>query len=72
MNKSHDEKNKGVSYYTTFRPQERAEPACVYIGANAGLKNKMYTAIQMPSFSALQVVCYCLISHQVKLIQSLH
>jgi hypothetical protein len=32
----------------------------------------MCTAIQMPSFSALQVVFVSLISHQVKIIQSLH
>jgi len=35
-------------------------------------KTVMCTAIQMPSFSALQVVFFSLISHQVKIIQSLH
>jgi hypothetical protein len=35
-------------------------------------KTVMCTAIQMPSFSALQVVFVSLISHQVKIIQSLH
>jgi len=64
--KSHDEEKTEVYYYTTFPEPERihGEPMLVQMQDS---KTVMCTAIQMPSFSALQVVFFSLISHQVKI-----
>jgi len=60
-----DEEKTKVDYYKTFPERKHGEPALVPMQDS---KTVMLSAIQMPSFSALQVVFVYLISHQVKII----
>jgi len=70
--KSHDEEKTKVSYYTTFPEQIRGEPAAVNVGVNAGLKNSNVYCYSNAILQCLASCIFSLISHQVKIIQSLH
>ena len=69
--KSRSTPKRKVEYYKEFTEPKRHEPAAVNVGAHAGLKNSNVYCYSN-AFSALQVVFVSLISHQVKIIQSLH
>jgi len=56
----------------TFPEQIRGEPAAVNVGANAGLKNSNVYCYSNAILQCLASCIFSLISHQVKIIQSLH
>ena len=70
--KRHDEEKTKVSYYSTFQERKRGEPAAVNVGANAGLKNSNVSCYSNAILQCLASCIFSLISHQVKIIQSLH
>jgi len=70
--KSHDEEKTKVSYYTTFPEQIRGEPAAVNDGANAGFKNSNMYCYSNAILQCLASCFFSLISHQVRIMQSLH
>ena len=70
--KSHDEEKTKVCYYSTFQERKRGEPAAVYVGANAGLKNSNVCCYSNAILQCLASCIFSLIFHQVKIVQSLH
>jgi DNA mismatch repair ATPase MutL len=70
--KTSDEDQTGVDYYKIFPDKNVANLLLLMLVPMQDSKTVMLSAIQMPSFSALQVVFIYLIFHQVIIIQSLN